>query len=193
MKLSIYSGFAITTALLLSAGIGCSRRDTTNTAADRPDTATSTYADRGKTVSSNDRDFAMNAAEGGMAEVEMGRLAQQQSTNQGVKDYGKQLVDDHTKANDDLKDVASKEGIALPTVVNSKQRDTIDKLAKLSGAKFDKEFVKQAVDDHRNDISEFQKEANKGDNQSLRNFASSNLGTLQDHLNTAQTLSKSVK
>src|SRR5258708_5156542 len=129
MKLTIYSSFTIAAALLFSAGgIGCSKKDS-NTAADRPDTLPSTYADRaGKgNLTGSDRDFAVNAAQGGMAEEEMGRLAQQQGSTQGLKDYGRQLVDDHTKINNDLKDLSLRERFTLPTTISSKQRDTLDK------------------------------------------------------------------
>jgi putative membrane protein len=69
-----------------------------------------------------------------------------------VKNYGKMLVDDHTRMNNELKDIASRENITLPTAVNSEQRETIDRFAKLSGPHFDREFLKDSAKDHRDDI-----------------------------------------
>jgi putative membrane protein len=92
--------------------------------------------------------------------------------------------------NNDLKDIAGKENITLPTDISADQRRTIDRLSKLSGTQFDREFAKESVKDHRADIDEFRKEATSGDDQALKNFASSNIPTLQDHLNMAESLEK---
>jgi putative membrane protein len=141
-------------------------------------------------LSAQDRDFAMKAAQGGMTEVEMGNLAQQRGASEQMKEYGRKLVQDHTRMNNDLKDIAGKENITLPTDISADQRRTIDRLSKLSGTQFDREFAKESVKDHRADIDEFRKEATSGDDQSLKNFASSNIPTLQDHLNMAESLEK---
>ena len=105
-----------------------------------------------------------------------------------MKDFGRKLVQDHTKLGNDLKDVASRENITLPTEMSAEQRKTIDKLSKLSGAQFDREFAKESVEDHEKDISEFDKEANSGENPSLRNFATSSVPILRDHLSMAQSI-----
>jgi putative membrane protein len=137
-------------------------------------------------LSSTDRDFAVKAAQGGMAEVELGNLAQQSGFSVQIKNFGKKLVDDHTRTNNELKDIAAKQGIALPADVGAKQRQTIDKLSKLSGAQFDREFWSESVKDHREDISEFRKEVEKGENQALKDFASRSIPTLEDHLRMAE-------
>jgi len=147
------------------------------------------YADRGTTLSAADREFASKAAQGGMAEVQMGNLAQQKGSTDGVKDYGRKLVQDHTRMNNDLKDIATRENITLPAETSSEHRQNIDTLSKLSGANFDREFLRMAVDDHRKDIPEFEKEAESGQDAALKNFAASNLPTLRDHLSMAETLS----
>jgi len=187
-------GFAAAVACSFLA-VGCSNKGT-NTAADRPATSANppAYSDRGAvgTLSDADRDFAMKAAQGGMAEVEMGNLAQQQGSAANVKEFGRKLVQDHTKANNDLKDIASRENITLPADMSADERKTLDRLSKLSGAKFDSEFAKESVDDHEKDIKEFEKEAESGQNQSLKSFSSSTLPTLHDHLNMAQGI-KSTK
>src|SRR5262249_46601177 len=139
MKLLSKSSFAIATGLMFLASVGCSNTGN-NRASNAPTTpsgepaapgaADRTAADRAAETPPNltaaDRDFAMKAAQGGMAEVEMGKLAQQRGSSAAVKDLGKKLVDDHTKANNDLNDIAAREGIILPTEVDSRHRKTMD-------------------------------------------------------------------
>jgi putative membrane protein len=192
MKASMKSSFAVAVGLVFLATVGCS--NTSNQSSNPASADRTTAADRSAAVnmSSADKDFAVKAAQGGMAEVELGNLAQQKGASSKVKDYGKRLVDDHTKANNDLRDVAAREGISLPSDIDSSQRRTVDKLSKLSGAQFDREFLKQAVNDHKEDIDEFQKEAEKGTNPAVKEFASKYLPVLQDHLNMAEDAQKTV-
>src|SRR3954453_14030235 len=198
MKLFSKSTFAILAGVALIAGAGCSRNNESSSTA--PGTADRTAADRntaadrsGAMLSSTDKDFAMKAAQGGMAEVALGNLAQQQGSSSKVKDFGKKLANDHSKANDELTQIASREGITLPTSMDSKHQETVDRFAKVSGAKFDREFLKDAVNDHKEDIAEFQKEASQGTDPGLKDFASSHVSVLQDHLDTAMAAQKTVK
>src|SRR5207237_944698 len=128
-----------------------------------------------------DKTFVMNAAIGGMAEVELGKLASEKASNESVKDFGKKMVDDHGKANEELKEVASKQKIDIPTSLDSKHQATVDRLSKLSGAAFDKAYVREMVKDHDEDVKEFQKEAQNGQDSAVRDFASKTLPTLQEH------------
>jgi len=136
--------------------------------------------------------FAKHAAEGGMAEVKMGQLAQEKGSSQAVKDFGKRMVDDHNKANNQLKQAASKASIDLPSDVGGKDKSEYDRLSKLSGAEFDRAYARMMVSDHNKDVSEFQREANNGKDSDLKNFASSTLPTLQDHLKQARDMQKEV-
>jgi putative membrane protein len=139
-----------------------------------------------------DTHFAKEAAQGGMAEVKMGQLAQDKGSNDSVKVFGKRMVDDHSKAGDKLKDVASKESITLPTEISAKDQATYDRLSKLNGPAFDKAYARDMVKDHETDIAAFQKEANGGKDDSLKSFASETLPTLQDHLKEAKEMWKTV-
>ena len=114
-----------------------------------------------KSVSSADTDFMNKAAQGGMAEVELGKLAASKGANADVKKFGQQMVDDHSKANSELKTVAASKSITLPTEVNAEQKAMMDKLSKLSGAAFDKEYVKGMVEDHEKDVADFEKTINR--------------------------------
>lgn len=139
-------------------------------------------------LSAADSKFVTEAAQGGMAEVELGRLATEKAQSDDVKKFGQRMVDDHTKANDQLKQIAAQKNVTLPSDVGSKNRAEIDRLSKLSGADFDRAYMRMMVRDHRKDVSEFQKEANSGKDSDIKNFASSTLPTLQDHLKEAQSI-----
>jgi putative membrane protein len=146
----------------------------------------------GARKASSDQAFAKRAAEGGMAEVKLGQLAQEKGSSQAVKDFGKRMVDDHNKANDQLKQAASKQSIDLPSDVKPRDKAQYDKLSKLSGTDFDRAYARMMVRDHNKDVAEFQREANNGKDSDLKSFASSTLPTLQDHLKMARDMEKEV-
>lgn len=137
-------------------------------------------------LSAADKTFVTKAAQGGQAEVELGQLAEQKAQSQKVKDFGKRMVDDHSKANDQLKQIASQEGVTLPTNLSAKDEALKDRLSKLSGEQFDRAYMRNMVMDHKKDIAEFQKEANSGKDPDVKNWASQTLPTLQSHLQEAQ-------
>lgn len=139
-----------------------------------------------------DSRFAKEAAQGGMAEVKLGQLAQDKGSNDAVKSFGKRMVDDHSKAGEKLKEAASKENVTLPTEISAEDQAIYDRLSKLSGAAFDRAYAKDMVKDHQTDVAAFQKEANGGKSESLKSFASDTLPTLQDHLKEAKEMMKAV-
>lgn len=143
-------------------------------------------------LSAADQKFVKEAAQGGMAEVELGQLAVQKASNNDVKKFGQRMVDDHTKANDKLKAVASKEGITLPQGLDPKDEATKTRLSKLSGDQFDKAYMKDMVKDHRKDVAAFQHESTTGRDSEVKNFASETLPTLQDHLKEAESIEPKV-
>ena len=134
----------------------------------------------------SDNNFVTKAAAGGEAEVQMAQLAQSKASSQAVKDLANTLLADHTKANDSLKSIATKDNLTWPTGINAKQQAEYNKLQALSGADFDKEYVNYQIKDHKQDISEFQKEADHGTDASVKAWASENLPKLQEHLRMAQ-------
>ncbi len=145
-----------------------------------------------KMMKSADVHFMMKAAQGGMAEVKMGQLAAEKASNPDVKAFGQKMVDDHTKANDQLKSVAQDEGVTLPTSVNGKDQATYDRLSKLSGAEFDKQYAKHMVMDHEEDVKDFKKEADMGKDEKTKSFASQTLPVLQEHLKMAKDMQSKV-
>jgi putative membrane protein len=133
-----------------------------------------------------DKSFVMKAAKGGLAEVEFGRLAAEKATDPDVKQFGQKMVDDHSKANDELKTIAQQKGLTLPAELDAKDKRTRDHLAKLSGAAFDRAYMSTMVKDHTTDVSEFRKESKTGKDSDVKSFADKTLPTLEEHLKLAR-------
>lgn len=135
-----------------------------------------------KMAKSGDAAFAIKAAQGGEAEVKMGKLAAEKAGDADVKAFGQHMVDDHSKANEKLKSVAQEKGMKLPTDLNPSQQSAYEKLSQLSGAEFDKAYVKHMVKDHEEDVKDFTKESSKGKDEKIKGFATETLPVLQGHL-----------
>jgi putative membrane protein len=132
-----------------------------------------------------DLEFARKVAAGGAAEVELTMMAEQKASSPDVRSLASRLHTDHMKANDELKKIASQKGWELPASPTPEQKTTKIKLEKLSGAEFDREFVNTMVTNHRANIPNFQREADKGADPDVKNFASMVLPTLKEHLDLA--------
>jgi putative membrane protein len=142
--------------------------------------------------SGGDQHFVMEAATAGMAEVELGKLATVSATNDAVKTFGQRMVDDRTKANEELKTLAQSKNIPLPTAIDGKHKATHDRLAKLSGAQFEQAYMQAMVADHRQAVALFQKESQAGKDTDVKAWAAKTLPTLRDHLKQAQDADKAV-
>jgi putative membrane protein len=144
-------------------------------------------------VSKTDAQFAVDAADAGMTEVQLGQMAEQKGTSTEVKDYGRMMVKDHTAAADKLKTLAASKNITLPTTVSSDMQKNIDNLQGKSGKDFDKAYISMMVDDHKKVISKFEDESKNGQDADVRSFADSTLHTLHHHLDEAEKCSKMEK
>ena len=143
-------------------------------------------------MSATDTKFAHDAAVGGMTEVELGKVAVQKASNEKVKQFGQRMIDDHTKAGDELKSLAAKKNITLPTELDAKSKAMVDKMSGMSGAAFDKAYMKDMVADHKKDVAEFQKESTSGADSDLKAWAGTTLPTLQEHLKMAKEAAGAV-
>jgi len=152
--------------------------------ADAPKTAASPgkgAAKAGSKLSSADKTFMMNAAKGGMMEVEMGKVAAQNAQSADVKKFGNRMVTDHSKANNELMALAKEEGVSLPG-------------AKAPGKwKSDKDYMDMMVKDHEKDLAEFQKEAQNGTDPDVKAFAAKGAKMVSSHLKMAQETQAKVK
>jgi putative membrane protein len=144
-------------------------------------------------VSEADSKFAVEAASGGMTEVQLGELAQQKASSQRVKDFGAMMVRDHTKANDELKSLAGMKNITLPPAPGEDHMDHIKDLSKKSGKEFDRAYMKMMVDDHQEDIKAFEKSSNDANDADIKAFASKTLPTLRMHLDSAKAVNDALK
>ena len=144
-------------------------------------------------VVSKDNSFLITAGQDGMAEIELGKLAASKAQNAEVKQFGQKMVTDHTKAGTELKELAAKKSVALPNDVNSSQKSDMEKLEGLSGADFDKEYVKIMVDAHENAVKLFQTQADSGEDSDIKAFASKTLPTLKMHLEMIKKMNDKMK
>jgi putative membrane protein len=187
-----------TIAVMFSLGLaigGSALAQTTGSTADKTTTTKSSTTTKTSSMnktsgmeklSSADRTFMRNAAAGGAAEVKKGQLASEKASNQKVKDFGQRMVTDHSKANDELKALADRKGVTIPTKPDSKNEAMATKLGKMSGSEFDRNYMKDMVSDHEKDVAEFEKEANNGTDPDVKKWAADTLPTLQEHLKMAK-------
>jgi putative membrane protein len=138
------------------------------------------------TLSPADLKFVHEAAAGSAAEVEMGNTAATKATDPKVKAFGERMVADHTKLGDELKALATQKGVTLSAGPDAKSKKTSDKISKMSGAAFDKAYMRDMVTDHQKDVAEFRKQANDATDPDIKKWASTTLPTLEEHLRLAQ-------
>jgi putative membrane protein len=136
--------------------------------------------------------FLTEAASGGMAEVELGKMASTKAQNAEVKKFAEMMVADHSKANDELKSLASKKNITLPTSPIAKHQSVIQELQGKSGAEFDKAYVEDMLEDHEKDVDEFEKQSSNPD-ADVKAFAAKTLPTLKKHLEAIKAIHGKMK
>lgn len=139
-------------------------------------------------VDKDDADFAVKAANGGMMEVQLGNYAQQNGVSKRVKDFGAMMVKDHTKANEELKSIASAKNITLPTTIGNDAQKDMDNLMKKKGADFDKAYMNMMLDDHKKDVKEFEKAAKDCKDAEIKSFAGKTLPVLLVHLDSTKAI-----
>ena len=141
----------------------------------------------------NDSKFAVKAADGGMMEVELSKLALTKSTSPEIKKYAKMMVDDHTAANNELKKLAGSKNISVPAAVSTNKQEKLTDFMKKTGNDFDKDYISYMVSDHKDVVDLFKKQAEKGKDAELKAWAASKLSTLEHHLQMAQSTEDLVK
>ena len=147
-------------------------------------------------LNEKDLTFIKNAAKGGKMEVDLGKFAAEKAANDDVKKFGQRMVDDHSKAGDQLKKMAEGKGIDLKDSNDQAQKEgqeKMDKLSKLSGPAFDKAYMDDMVEDHEKDVKEFEDAANSAMDPDVKFWASSTLPTLRDHLKMAKETQDKLK
>jgi putative membrane protein len=145
------------------------------------------------TVLEDDSEFAVDAADGGMMEVQLGELAQTNAASADVKKFGKMMSTDHGKAGEELKALAQQKNITLPTALSDDKQKKYDDLAAKKGADFDKAYIAFMVDDHKEDIKEFEEAANDAKDPDVKTWAQGKLPVLKHHLQMAEAIKDAKK
>jgi putative membrane protein len=140
-----------------------------------------------------DTDFMTKAAQGGMAEVELGKLAAAKAQSPEVKQFAQKMVTDHTKANDELKALAGEKNFSMPVRLDAKHQSVLDRLNGLSGAEFDKAYVDAMVADHEETVALFKSEAEGGKDADAKGWAGKTLPNLQMHLEMIKGIKSRMK
>ena len=139
-----------------------------------------------------DRKFVTEAAMGGMAEVQLGQMAAQKAMDDEVKQFGQRMINDHSRANGELKQIASQKSITLPTELDPIHREIVDRLSKLAGPDFDRAYMGEMVKDHTRDISDFEQASVVAQDADVKAFAGKTLPALREHLEMAEALHAKV-
>jgi putative membrane protein len=192
-------------ALLLAGGLftACKNKqnDSTTIANDansqkidsaQDNTSASQHSTMPASVTENDSKFMVEAADGGMAEVQMGEIASREGVDKRVREFGEMMQKDHSKANDELKKLAKDKNVTLPASISEDNMENKHKLVQKSGKDFDKTYMNMMVDDHEKDIKEFKDAAQKCNDADVKAWAEKTLPVLQKHLDSAKAIKKAL-
>lgn len=153
--------------------------------------AAAVYAADAK-LPSGDRKFLQNAESGGMAEVQLGQIAEKQAQSQDVKDFGARMASDHQKAGEEVKSLAEQKNAKLSEKTSWSDSSEMKKLSKKNGADFDKEYMRQMMKDHTADVKEFRKAADNAKDPDVKAWASKTLPVLEQHLQQARDIAQKL-
>ena len=141
----------------------------------------------------DEKRFVKDALTSGMAEVELSKVAAQKASSDSVKQFARNVVDERSKANEELKQIATKQDINVPEALDAKHQTKMDKLSQLSGANFDREYLKDEVKNQQSDLREYQREAQGGNDPEIKSFASKVAPSIEEHVRMAKVLEKGKK
>jgi putative membrane protein len=182
----------ILSAALFSCG---NPKDSNNTAEEDPKEVAEEQNEE-KTEDTNmekDADFAVNAADGGLMEVQLGEYAAANASSAEVKKFAQMMVSDHSKANDELKALAQQKNISIPAALSDNRQKKLDNLKEKKGTEFDKAYIDMMVEDHEDDVDLFEKEAENGKDAEIKSWAAGKVTALRHHLDMAKATQDIVK
>ncbi len=171
-------------------------KDSTETADslnEAKDTTTNVAATGGIAVIEDDAEFATKAAAGGMAEVELSKLALDKSTNVQVKEFATMMVNDHGMANEELKTIASSKNISLPTTLDEDHQKMWDDLNSKTAKDFDKKYVDDMIEGHKKIVDLMEKQAKDGADAELKAFATKTAPVVKAHLERIKKIKDAMK
>lgn len=183
MKTITTLSFALIAGMFLSA---CNPKDSGDSKDFAEEQNEEKFDDNNK--AEKDAEFVVDAADGGMLEVQAAELAIKTTNSEEVKNYAQMILKDHSTANTELKKLAEKKNITLPIALSDEAQKKYDDLKDKTGEDFDKAYCKLMVDDHEEDIKEFKEQAEDGDDPELKSWAAAKVTTLEHHLTTAEEM-----
>ncbi|MDB6109237.1 MAG: hypothetical protein JWR69_987 [Pedosphaera sp.] len=187
IKLALAMGLAALVSAVISAPLARAQQSRTE-----PSGQVNTLAQAGQ-LNSKDYNFVVEAARIDTEEVQGGKLAQKRGTSQAVRSFGEHMINDHSEANTGLKEIATQKGAALPTQLSQGQNSSLQRLAGLSGAEFDKTYAQEMVKGHTDAVKLFQQAAQTATDTDLRAWAQTALPLLQEHLQMAKQMQAAVQ
>jgi len=178
----------------VAASFGLSVAHAQNGSAGMNDT-TSSASGKQSSISKTDRDFMEDIAHANLAEIATGQMALEKSQNAEVKQFAQKMIDDHTKAEDELKQLADAKGVKLPSGPGmAKKTKAMTTLKPLTGETFDKQYIKHAgVGDHENAHKLLQKVQSKAKDADLKAYAEKTIKAVDEHLSMAKSMEQNVK
>ena len=177
----------VSVSALILAGCATQEEESTSMGVGSPST-TSEIGQSSSYLGDQEQTFMKEAAQAGLMEVQMGRLAAQKGQNQSVRQLGQKLVQDHSKANQELKLLAAQKNVTLPTDLKTEHESMLSHLKTLEGAEFDQTFKKHALEHHQEDIQKFQTASRQAADSDVKAFAQKTLPILQQHQQMAQSI-----
>lgn len=183
----------LVTLIAIVCMAGCTPADNTNTANLNTNNANRTASPTTSPVTSapvrtDDRAFAMEVAQNGMAEIALARLAARNAQSADVKRFAQRVITDHTKVSNELKQIAASKSITLPADTTDAQKATVSRLTALKGAEFDREFMTLMAENHDKSVTAFQEVARNGTDPEIKAFAAKTLPTLEEHQKMAHDI-----
>jgi putative membrane protein len=197
----IQLGFLLTVFILIQACGNnenrAGRADTTDTSSvattEVEEESAGSADDPADTTSNDVNKFLVEAASGGMMEVQLGELARNNAQNPRVKSFAAMMVADHSKANNELKQLAGQKNLTLPASLSPEHQEHVSKLSNKKGAEFDREYMNLMVKDHKEDVDKFEEASRDLKDAQVKAFASKTLAVLKIHADSAKTIHDSVK
>jgi putative membrane protein len=141
-------------------------------------------------VEKTDANFSVEAANGGMIEIQLAALAKTKAVNQRVKNFAAMMLEDHNKINAELQRIATAKNITLPQALSDEAKKDINRLNKKEKGEFDRAYMKMMVTDHKNDVAEFERMAKDSKDPALKDFVKETLPILKKHLDSARAIDK---
>ncbi len=143
-------------------------------------------------ASAADSAFLKDACQGGIMEMKLGQLAQTNASSQQVKDFGERMVNDHSRMNMSVRDLAGKQSVTLPSDISMKDKITYDLISKKTGPDFDRAYMEDMIKDHKDDVAAFEREVESGTDPEAKAVAQKALPTIREHLRMAEEIGRQL-